>query len=451
MQVSVFGIGKVGITLIASLLKAGFKVTGVDTDKHLVDRMNTDQITFGEPGVQALIDANRARLTVTLDAGYAVSCSDLSFIIVPTHTNESGGFSNRYILDAVRSIGKHLANKPGFHTLVVVSTVMPGSSINDIIPVLEQASGKTAGIDIGFCYNPLFIAQGEILKGIVTPDYILIGEHCKKSGNLLESIQKKLLGNNAPIVRMNPTEAEITKLASNTHETMRVSFSNMLAQTCNEMPGTNVDNVTNALSFRLGKRFFKGATPYGGPCWPRDNIALSSLLNSIGLKPLIPEAVHRFNQYHSQYLIEKLQHLVNSGKRTIGLIGVAYKVGTPLIEESFALEIVNRLTGEGLEFVIFDPLASDVFQSHYRHTGKQVRTANEADECLKQSICLLLQPLPVIGKLSFEKYQDTTVIDYWRMVPKNTSDHLPNYLAFGVNHQKEFDAPFLDTLKSLTS
>ena len=423
----------------------------MDTNEDLVKSINQNLITFGEPGVQPLLDTHKENLQITTNIEQAVLNTDVSFIIVPTHSNSEGGFSNQYILEAVRAIGSVLKLKSSHHTVVIMSTVIPGSSNLEIIPMLEQSSGKTVGDGIGYCYNPLFIAQGEIVKGIITPDYLLIGEHSENCGNIVQSIHEKLLENEAPIVRMNTTEAEITKLASNTHETMRVSFANMLAQACNEMPGTNVDNVTNALSFRLGKRFFKGATPYGGPCWPRDNVALSAVLQATNLEPHIPSAVHNFNQYHIGYLIENLQSLVDKGINKIGMVGIAYKVGTPLIEESFAIEIVNRLKGENLEFVVYDPLASDNFIDFFSDRETNVRSAENPNDCLEQTICLLLQPLEEIQHLDYASHKETIIIDYWRVIPEDIQNLLPNYQAFGINPCEEKLKSLESSIKGLTN
>jgi len=125
------------------------------------------------------------------------------------------------------------------------------------------------GPGLGYCYNPSFIALGEVVKGIEQPDYLLIGEADKHAGDTILSIHESVVKTPLPVARMRPVEAEIAKVASNTHETMRVSFANMLFSVCSEVPGADVDRVTEALAHRMGRRFFKGAVPYGGPCWPR--------------------------------------------------------------------------------------------------------------------------------------------------------------------------------------
>src|SRR5262249_16317831 len=149
--------------------------------------------------------------------------------------------------------------------------VLPMASALSLIPALEEASGRKIGRKLGYCYNPSFIAQGEVMKGIISPEFVLIGEADQGSGDAIARIHRRLTINNSPIVRMSALGGEITKIASNTHEKMRVAFDNMLVALCNELPNANIDHITNTLAHRVGRRFFKGAVPYGGPCWPRDN------------------------------------------------------------------------------------------------------------------------------------------------------------------------------------
>ena len=447
--ISVFGIGKVGITLIASLLKSNYKVIGVDTNKDLVKKINEKDVCFEEPGVQTLISNNYNNFSATTDVSKAIIESDISFIIVPTNSNKQGGFSNKYILEAVKEIAKSLKTKDSFHTISIVSTTVPGSSVFEIIPLLEQISGKKVGESVGFCYNPSFIAQGEILQGIVAPDYVLIGESCKESGDIIEKVHKTVVENNAPVVRMNVTEAEITKLASNTHETMRVSFANMVSQICHEMPETNVDKVTQALSFRVGKRFFKGAVPYGGPCWPRDNIALSAMLKAIKLNGLIPDSVDSFNDLHGDYLIKILKNKIKNTDSTIGIIGLAYKSGTPLIDKAFSIKIVENLESKVKKIVGYDPLANNNFKSYFK--SDKVEIANNPNLCLSQNICLILQPIKNIEKLNFAANQDVIVIDFWRLLPKDITKNIKNYVGYGVSSKSNESYAYGDEILKLTN
>ena len=429
MRISVFGLGKVGITLSACLSAAGNKVIGVDVQERLVNALNGGTFETQEPGVkERLAPPPPGSFTATTDSPRAVRESDLSFVIVPTPSNTLGGFSLQYVLGACDKIGNALKSKGGDHTVAVVSTVLPGSSDARIIPRLEQASGRKIGEHLGYCYNPSFIALGEIVKGMEYPDYLLIGEADEKSGEMVLLAQQTMTRNGAPIARMSPVEAEITKIASNTHETMRVSFANMLFNVCTEVPGANVDRITEALAHRMGRRFFKGAVPYGGPCWPRDNVALTTFMDAIGAPSRLPHAVDMFNAEHARYILRKLLSLSSVGE-TVGILGLAYKPGTTCVERSFAIDLARWLTNEGRHVIGWDPLAMSEAR---RETGPAVTFASSADACLRESrIVVVVNPLKELREIDWSAARSAIVVDCWRCLPLEVLDKLPKYMALG--------------------
>jgi UDPglucose 6-dehydrogenase len=427
MQISVFGLGKVGLTLAACFRAGGNEVIGVDVDESLVDALNRGAFTTQEPGVLDRLSSS-GEFTATSDAARAICESELTFIIVPTPSNTLGGFSLQYIFRACDQVGAGLRNKAGNHTVAIVSTVLPGSSDARIIPRLEQASGRSVGAGLGYCYNPSFIALGEIVKGIEQPDYLLIGESDPASGEKVLAAHRTVTRNAAPIARMSPVEAEITKIASNTHETMRVSFANMLFSICSEVPGTNVDRITEALAHRMGRRFFKGAVPYGGPCWPRDNVALTAFMDAIGAPARLPQAVDLFNAEHARYLLRKILSLSGIGQ-TVGILGLAYKPGTPSTERAFAIDLANWLAKEGRRVIGWDPLAMEEAE---RATGGAIEFAPSAEACLRQSqIAIVVNPLKELTAIDWSAAQATTIVDCWRCLSAEAVRCVGRYIPLG--------------------
>src|SRR5574342_348196 len=193
LDISVFGLGKVGLTLVSCLASAGHRVIGIDVSGSVVSSLQNKSIQSDEPGVMDRIASSSDRLSATMDAEDAVKNTALSFIIVPTPSNTFGGFSLRFVLEACRTIGKAIRKKDGSHVVALISTILPGSSDFTIIPELEKFSGRKIGKGLGFCYNPSFIAQGEIVKGIETPDYLLIGESDSASGDLVLAAHQLLI------------------------------------------------------------------------------------------------------------------------------------------------------------------------------------------------------------------------------------------------------------------
>src|SRR5262249_2828965 len=155
------------------------------------------------------------------------------------------------------------------------STVMPGSTGGEIQAELERASGRKIGPDLGLAYNPEFIALGTVVRDMLRPDFILIGESDKQTGDLLEAIYERSCDNDPAIRRMSFVNAELTKISVNTYVTTKISYANMLAEMCDRLPGADVDVVSAAVGSdsRIGSKYIKGAIGYGGPCFPRDNKA----------------------------------------------------------------------------------------------------------------------------------------------------------------------------------
>lgn len=427
LDISVFGLGKVGLTLAACLASAGHRVIGVDVSPQLVASINDKTIRSDEPGVRDRI-LSSLELMATMNFEEAIQKTCLSFIIVSTPSNSFGGFSLRFVLEACRSIGKAIKNKKGSHVVSLVSTVLPGSSDQLIIPELEKFSGREIGYGLGYCYNPSFIALGEVVKGIECPDYILIGESDAASGDLVLAAHQSMISPHTPIERMHPIEAEIAKLASNTHETMRVSFANMLMAACSEIPDANVDRITEALSHRMGKRFFKGAIPFGGPCWPRDNKALSTFLDAIGVPSRMPSNVDLFNEEHGAYILRKILE-VSKPDNKIGILGLAYKPGTSLIERSYGVDLIQWLIAERRQIVAWDPMAVPEVNKVFNN---QIVYAESGTQCLEESsILVIINPLKELDSINWSKAKDKTVIDCWRCLTLLQRKQIGHYIALG--------------------
>lgn len=430
MQISVVGLGKVGLTLAACLVKAGHTVVGVEIEASVVDALNRRDYATPEPGVtERLADAPAGRFCATTETARAVADTDVTFVIVPTPSNTLGGFSLRYVLRACDAVGAGLrSKKTGRHTVAVVSTMLPGSSDKAVVPRLEAASGRRVGDRLGYCYNPSFIALGEVVKGIEKPDYLLIGEADATSGETILAIHQSMVSASSPVARMTPIEAEITKIASNTHETMRVSFANMLLSICSEVPGADVDRITEALAHRMGRRFFKGAVPYGGPCWPRDNQALSAFMDTVRTPSTLPRAVDTFNDEHGRYVRRKVLAVSKPGD-TVGVLGLAYKPGTPVVERAFGVDLAGWLVREGRRGVGWDPHASDEAR---RALGDSIEYAASAEECLRQAdVAVVTLPLPELLHVDWSAASRSTVVDCWRCLPQAAAKACGHYVALG--------------------
>jgi UDPglucose 6-dehydrogenase len=421
MQVSVIGLGKLGSPLAAVLASKGHQVVGVDVNPDFVRALAAGKAPVEEPGLQALIDASKGRLTATTDYEAAVLASELSFIIVPTPSDTRGGFSNKYVLSAVTAIGRALRKKSGYHVVNVTSTVMPGSTGGEIRRALEEASGRTAGKDVGLCYNPEFIALGSVVRDMLFPDMLLIGESDKRAGDVLEGIYKTTCEKNPPVMRMNLVNAELTKISVNTYVTTKISYANMLADMCERLDGADVDVVTTALGMdtRIGGKYLKGGLGYGGPCFPRDNVAFGHLARSLGARADIAEATDRLNRHQIERLALTTLRLLDSRSR-VGILGMSYKPATGVIEESQGVALAARLSEEGKEVYVHDPLALPGAMAVLQD---KVVPMVSAEECAKAvDVLVITTPWPQFKDISQAAFARSgarlQVLDCWRLLPR---------------------------------
>ena len=436
--VSVVGLGKLGCPIAGCFAAKGYNVIGVERDTRTVDFINQGLSPIFEPGLQAILEKGRGSLHATHDCSTAIAETDATFIVVPTPSEEDGTFSNQYVLAACEAIASGLANKQTFHLVILISTVMPGSTGGEIKRQLEQLSGKSCGTDFGLCYAPTFIALGSVVRDFLNPDYLLIGESETYSGDLLESLYRDICENEPKVARMNFMNAEMTKLANNTFITTKIAFGNMLAQICERLPEAHVDVVTSALGLdsRIGSKYMKGGLGYGGPCLDRDNVALTALAGNIGANAGIVVATDESNRLEVARLVALIESkrdakMDNGG--TVGVLGLSYKPGTDVVEASQGLNLAQALAAEGIPVIAYDPAALD----RARHIlGESVGLAESAEICIQKSdVVVVTTPWKEFEELTpcaFEASGPRVVIDCWRIFDASQFAAMTDYIALGV-------------------
>lgn len=424
-----------GAPMAAVMAHKGHSVIGVDLNPAYVAALQQGLAPVNETGLAEMIHANRERLTATLSFEAAVLDSEITFIIVPTPSGPDGTFSAKYVLDAAEQIGAALRKKHEWHLVSLCSTVMPGSMGGQLLPALEAHSGKKCGVDFGLCYNPEFIALGSVIHDMLNPDMILIGESDERSGGLLEKLYKGVCDSNPRIQRMNFVNAEITKISVNTYVTTKISYANMLAEVCETLPGAEVDVVTAAIGCdsRIGRKYLKGALGYGGPCFPRDNVAFSALARTNGVPALLAEATDQINRRQ----VERIEQLVVSRLPhggTAGVLGLSYKPETGVVEESQGMALAQRLLKRGLRVVVFDPAAIENARPQLSHGD--VVFAGSARDCAHQAdVLAVMTPWSEFRALRPSDMKSGGVlIDCWRLFVENPPDTVAEYIALGVGY-----------------
>jgi UDPglucose 6-dehydrogenase len=356
--VSVVGLGKLGAPLLAVLARQGFAVYGVDLNPQTVARIESGIAPVAEPKLQELLTTHRARIRATSDWSAAIGNSDVTYLLVPTPSGADGGFKNDYLLAAIDEVGAVLRGKAGYHLVVVSSTVMPGSVGGPIRQRLEAASRKRVGCDLGLCYNPEFVTLGNVVEGLLRPDFVLIGESDAQAGAMLERLSGQIVGDGVPIARMNVVNAELTKIAVNTYVTMKISFANMLAEVCDNLAGADADVVTAALGrdSRIGGKYLRGATGYGGPCFPRDTVAFATMARQAGTEANLAAATHAINERQLQRIVAIVAKHTQPGAR-VAVLGLAYKPDTPVTDHAQGIMLAAALSAMGRRVIVHDPLA----------------------------------------------------------------------------------------------
>jgi UDPglucose 6-dehydrogenase len=442
-SVSVVGLGKLGAPMAACFAARGFEVVGVDLDAKKVEAINEGRAPVHEPGLAEWIAKGNGRLKASQDLEAAVRGTDCTFIVVSTPSEPGGGFSLRYVLPVCESIGRALREKQDFHVVVLTSTVMPGSTGGAVRPALEKASGKRCGTDFGLCYSPEFIALGSVIRNFLNPDFVLIGESDARTGEFLAGVYQEVCANAPRAARMNLVNAELTKLSVNTYVTTKISFANMLARICERLPDANVDDVTAALGLdtRIGPKYLKGAISYGGPCFPRDNLALAAFARQIGARADIAQATDQFNRWQIQWLADLVEKHSRPGA-TVGILGLTYKPDTDVVEEAAGFLLARELSRRGVSVAAFDPSANG---HAHPAIGDNARMTSTAQECIEQAhVVVLATPWPEFARIEANEWArqapPRVVIDCW-----GTLNHLENvegirYKRLGNSEEMEWAA-----------
>lgn len=430
MNISVVGIGKLGAPLMGVLADSGHTVIGVDVNRLAIDKINSGVAPVSEPGLSDLIERNREKISATSDFEEAVEKTDVTFVIVPTPSDNSGKFSNVHVEASLRNIAKGIIRKNRYHLVVVVSTVMPGSCELFINQMHEDGVDES---HLGFCYSPEFIALGSVVSDMVYPDMVLIGQKDDRSGDILESVQLSYVNNAPSVKRLSIIDAEVAKISLNTYITTKITFANLLAEICENVPFANAADVLDAIGSdtRVGKKYLKPATPYGGPCFPRDTIAFSAFASEYYVDAMIPEAVDAVNTRQVQRIAKRAYELNSNqslySKKSIAILGLSYKPETSVTEQSAGISVANRLIEFGCDVVVFDPVVkSDSLLSTH------ARWASSSADAINQShVAVVTTAWEEFSLIDPEDYLNVLFLDCWAiMKPGN------NVIIAGQNTEK---------------
>lgn len=353
MKISVFGLGYVGTVSAGCLANDGHEVVGVDPIRTKVDLVNAGKSPIVEDGLGRILAlaVSEGRLRATCDQNEAIRNTDLSFVCVGTPSQLNGNLDLTSVRRVCELIGDALKEKGTRHTIVIRSTILPGTMRNVVIPALEQHSGKKAGADFGICNNPEFLREGSAVDDFRSPPKTVIGELDIESGNILASLYQNL---DAALIRTDIETAEMIKYVDNCWHALKIGFANEIGNLCKSL---SVDShaVMNIFcqdkKLNISRAYLTPGFAFGGSCLPKDLRALSYTAKSRDLELPILKAILPSNELQ---ITKGLQIITDAGNKRIGVLGMSFKEGTDDLRESPMIEIIERLIGKGYDLKIFD-------------------------------------------------------------------------------------------------
>jgi UDPglucose 6-dehydrogenase/GDP-mannose 6-dehydrogenase len=404
VKVSVVGLGYVGAVTGACLAELGHEVVCVDLDERRVRELQEGRSPVFEPGLDELVQKHAGdRLTATQELRAAVTGSELTLIAVGTP------FDGREIdLGAVRSattdVGAALRDKPGYHVVVVKSTVVPGTTRDVVVPLLEQASGKEVGADLGVGMNPEFLTEGQAVDDFMAPDRLVLGGMDGRVHERLEELYAAF-SPEIPRVHTNTTTAETIKYASNAMLATAISFANEIADLCAALDDADVVDVMHGvhLSRYLTPlaadgsavraplaAFYEAGCGFGGSCLPKDLRALVARGAQLGRTFPVLEATLQTNEARPDELVAVVRHNLQelAGAR-ITVLGLAFKPDTDDVRESPAVPIIKRLVDEGAVVTVHDPVVRDM-PEELLDQQRRVELATSLEQAVRDADAIVL-------------------------------------------------------------
>ena len=353
MKVSVIGLGYVGTVVAGCLAKAGHEVIGVDVQADKVGLVNAGKSPIIEPEIDAIIEDRVAagQLTATTNVEAAVALTDVVLVCVGTPGHVSGRIDLTHLQRVCEEVGAALRTHSGAPVVVIRSTVPPGTTRNVLIPVLEAASGGTAGVEFGVCFNPEFLREGTAVRDFYDPPQTIVGELNQASGDVLAKLYGGLPG---PFVRTDLETAEMVKYVCNSWHALKIGFANEIGRLCTAI-GIDGHRVMDAFcrdhKLNISTSYLKPGFAFGGMCLPKDLRALLAEARVRDVTLPILSAVLPSNQLE---LDLGLRAVIDAGHRKVGILGISFKAGTDDLRESPMVELAERLIGKGFDVRIYD-------------------------------------------------------------------------------------------------
>jgi GDP-mannose 6-dehydrogenase len=354
MRISIFGLGYVGVISLACLARDGHEVVGVDIDPTKLDLIQRGQSPVIEEGIQELMQqlATSGRVSVTTDVDDAVQRSELSFICVGTPSGSNGSQDLTAVLRLTEQLGIALSKKANFHTLVLRSTVQPGTLEEQVAPLLDRHSGKRAGTDFGLCFQPEFLREGTSIKDYDNPPFTILGSNSERATAQVRELFQHLP---CEFLSTQVRTAEMLKMACNAFHALKIGFANEIGRIAQSL---SVDShevmrlLCKDTRLNIAPAYLRPGFAFGGSCLPKDLRALTYIAKGRDVNTPLLGSLLASNRVHIDHAVDQV---LRSGARQVGMLGLAFKTGTDDLRESPLVIVAKRLIGEGLQLRIYDP------------------------------------------------------------------------------------------------
>jgi GDP-mannose 6-dehydrogenase len=434
--ISVFGLGYVGCVSAACFADRGFQVLGIDANPTKTEFLRDGKSPVIEEHIGELVNkvVSEGALTVVGDAETAVHQTDISLICVGTPSEPNGELSTVYLRRVAEEIGAALATKTARHTVVFRSTMVPGTCQEVLIPILEEASGKRAGVDFGVCVNPEFLREGTSVWDFNNPPKTVVGSNDPESAEAVMRLYEGLPG---PRFAVRLAEAEMIKYVDNSYHALKVAFGNEIGVICRSV-GVDSHSVIDVFmadtKLNISPAYLRPGFAFGGSCLPKDLRALVHTARRRDLDTPLLASVLPSNEAHIR---RALDLVTGSGRRKVGIFGLSFKAGTDDLRESALVELAERLLGKGYQVKIFDSTVAlsrltganrDYLAERLPHIERLL--TDDIDQVLDHAeVCIAGSAEPAIAAAMSKVGADRLVVDLIRLPDAAQRRDDPSYVG----------------------
>jgi UDPglucose 6-dehydrogenase len=426
-KISFIGLGKLGLPLSTIFAKNNVPVLGVDVNVDLIDKLDRDETPFIEDGLDECLLLAKNNIEYTTSYDRIMNETDVSVMLVNTQIGDT--YSSSIVESVIKGLCAELVKSDkDYHLFILSSTVMPGEIRDNLIPMIEELTGRELNKGFGFSYVPDVVKLGSVIKDFENPDVVIVGSSDDLSGKITRDLYDKFPKNNPPVVEMTLEEAEISKVTLNAYLVSKISFANFISNICESVDNVNVDNITNAIGHHkpIGHLFLKGGLSFGGTCFPRDTKAFIKFSESVGHNASHIIATDDINKKQDL----NLSKIVNTiDKESISVLGLSFKPNTPVLTESPSIKLVKQLLIKGKTVNVYDSLCIDDVKDEFSgwpysnmRDKIKINYFKSIKECF-QAGELVIIALPsdefTIINDDWKSFDDQVILDCWRILDSN--------------------------------